>query len=121
MKVTQALETLVESTEPGPAAAEPAPSHAPPLRPVAEFLVTLLIGILFARSFVAEAYIVPTGSMAPTLLGLHREYVCPSCTQRFDLGMDESGRSGRPVCPNCGEGNLLREAAVECSGDRLLV
>src|SRR5262249_38981740 len=46
---------------------------------------------------------------------------CPSCTQRFDLGMDESGRSGRPVCPNCGEGNLLREAAVECSGDRLLV
>ena len=101
--------------------------HAPttpepsPLRPTAEFLVVLLIGILVFRSFAAEAYIVPTGSMAPTLLGLHREYVCNNCRKHYDLGMDEQGRSGRPVCPNCGESPHPADPGVERSGDRLLV
>jgi signal peptidase I len=90
-------------------------------RQVAEFLVVLLTGILLFRTFAAEAYIVPTGSMAPTLLGLHRDLVCPSCGFRFALGMDEQGRSGRPVCPNCGHAEWPLSAGVETSGDRLLV
>ncbi|MBX6312125.1 MAG: signal peptidase I [Isosphaeraceae bacterium] len=90
-------------------------------RATAEFLVILLIGILFSRTFAAEAYIVPTGSMAPTLLGLHREFTCPNCDKSFALGMDERGRSGRPVCPNCGHAGWERAEAVDCNGDRLLV
>jgi signal peptidase I len=86
-----------------------------------EFLVVLGIGILFSRTFAAEAYVVPTGSMAPTLLGMHREYLCPNCKIRFNLGMDEEGRSGRPICPNCGQAELDRASAIECNGDRLLV
>ena len=91
-----------------------APRHG--ARSTVEFLLVLLIGILLVRGFSAEAYIVPTGSMAPTLLGLHREYVCPNCGHRFDLGMDELGRSGRSVCPNndstsrCGRRLLLRDS-----------
>jgi signal peptidase I len=103
---------------------EPPPDRRPasPVpRATAEFLVVLLIGILFSRAFAAEAYIVPTGSMAPTLLGLHREYVCPNCGLRFDLGMDDQGRSGRSVCPNCGEDELTPSSGVDCNGDRLLV
>ena len=92
-----------------------------PLRPTAEFLVVLLVGILVFRSFAAEAYIVPTGSMAPTLLGLHREFTCDNCKKPYDLGMDERGRSGRPVCPNCGESARAGDNGVERSGDRLLV
>lgn len=90
-------------------------------RAVAEFLVTLLIGIILFRTFAAEAYIVPTGSMAPTLLGTHRDYRCPNCRLRFALGMDEQGRSGRPGCPNCGQSEWHAQAGVENSGDRLLV
>jgi signal peptidase I len=90
-------------------------------RQALEFLSILLIGILIARTFAAEAYIVPTGSMAPTLLGQHRDVVCPGCSLRFALGVDEDGHAGRPVCPNCGHMNWDRQEMPEGHGDRLLV
>lgn len=90
-------------------------------RQLVDFLVVLLVGILFTRTFLAEAYIVPTGSMAPTLLGIHQSYTCPNCRHRFALGMDESGYSGHPVCPNCGFENWGDAPGVLGSGDRLLV
>ncbi|MHC5537758.1 signal peptidase I [Singulisphaera rosea] len=96
-------------------------SHSGVVRQTVEFLVVLTLGILLFRTFAAEAYIVPTGSMAPTLLGLHEELVCPNCGIRFALGVDEEGRSGRPLCPNCGQSNFDHVPAVECNGDRLLV
>jgi signal peptidase I len=107
-----------------PAAPSPVPAphrRGSVHRATAEFLVLLAIGILFSRTFAAEAYIVPTGSMAPTLLGMHREYHCPNCEKRFALGLDEDGRSGRPICPNCGHAELDRAQSIECTGDRLLV
>ena len=91
-------------------------------RQVVEFLVLLVAGIIVIRFFVAEAYVVPTGSMAPTILGFHWEADCPNCGARFAVGMDESGRlMGRPVCPNCGQDGFDPNAGVAASGDRLLV
>src|SRR4051812_31876498 len=91
------------------------------VRQTVEFLIVLALSILMFRTFAAEAYIVPTGSMAPTLLGDHEEVVCPNCQIRFALGLDEDARAGRPICPNCGQGKFDRAAAVACSGDRVLV
>ncbi len=91
------------------------------VRQTFEFLILLSITILVLRTFAAEAYIVPTGSMAPTLLGNHKEVACPNCGIRFALGLDEEGRAGRPVCGNCGQADFDGETAVECQGDRLLV
>ncbi len=106
-------------------AATPVASHARSgailARPTVEFLVILSLSILVFRTFAAEAYIVPTGSMAPTLLGDHEEIVCPNCAIRFALGVDEDSPSARPLCPNCGTAVLDRAAAVACSGDRVLV
>ncbi len=113
--------------EPAGPVAPPRPSVAPSVRvglsarSTVEFLIILFMGILFARAFAAEAYIVPTGSMAPTLLGMHRDFVCPNCGKRFSLGMDEDGRLGRPVCPNCGQTELAEAPASDGLGDRLLV
>ena len=91
-------------------------------RQVIEFLVLLVAGIILVRYFVAEAYVVPTGSMAPTILGFHWEVECPNCHARFAVGMDETGRLiGRPVCPNCGQDGLDSSVGVAASGDRLLV
>jgi signal peptidase I len=90
-------------------------------RPTVEFLVLLSLSILLFRTFAAEAYIVPTGSMAPTLLGDHEEIVCPKCAMRFALGDDGESISAKPLCPNCGTVVLDRTAAVTCSGDRVLV
>jgi signal peptidase I len=91
------------------------------VRQTVEFLVCLGLCILLSRTFAAEAYVVPTGSMAPTLLGNHRELICPNCGFRFSLGVDEDGRSGRPVCPNCGLRKLDDAPALDCNGDRVLV
>jgi signal peptidase I len=90
-------------------------------RPTVEFLVLLALSILLFRTFAAEAYIVPSGSMAPTLLGDHEEIVCPDCGFRFALGLDEDRRASKPLCPNCGTLVADRAGAVGCSGDRVLV
>jgi len=46
---------------------------------IESFAVALILAFLF-RAFVAEAFVIPTGSMAPTLMGAHK-----------DVSSDESG------------------------------
>ena len=107
-----------------PVDADPGRSPRPgrgPVRQTVELLVSLVLCVILVRTFSAEAYVVPTGSMAPTLLGWHRELVCPNCESPFDVGIDEEGRTGPAVCPNCGEADLDPVPAVECGGDRVLV
>ena len=91
------------------------------VRQTVEFLVVLSLCIMLFRTFAAEAYVVPTGSMAPTLVGHHKEVACPNCRYRYVLGMDEQGRTGRPVCPNCGQYGGEIADAEGSGGDRLLV
>ena len=95
--------------------------NEPIRRQTVEFLLVLGIAMLLLRTFGAEAYVVPTGSMAPTLLGYHKVLTCPNCKFSFVVGMDEQGITGRPVCPNCGQDGLGNVPAVESNGDRLLV
>lgn len=112
-------EPLAEASEPHPAPSSLAVVAL--VRQTVELLVVLGLGIVLFRTFAAEAYIVPTGSMAPTLLGLHKEVACGNCRFRFAVGMDEQGRSARPICPNCGQLEADAGAAVASTGDRLLV
>jgi len=110
-------------TDPRPAAhcgtqADPASGV---IRQTVDLVVVLCLGVLVFRTFSAEAYVVPTGSMAPTLLGNHRELTCPNCDYIFVIGLDEEGRPPHPVCPNCGKTDLENVPAVECNGDRVLV
>lgn len=101
--------------------ADPAEAMSVLIRQTAEFLVILILCIMIFRTFAAEAYVVPTGSMAPTLVGQHKEVACPNCRFRYVLGMDEQGRTGRPVCPNCGQYGGEVTDAEGTGGDRLLV
>jgi signal peptidase I len=41
---------------------------------------------LLFRAFEAEAFVIPTGSMAPTLMGRHKDLVCVDCGADFRLG-----------------------------------
>ena len=91
------------------------------MRQTVELMVLLCLCVLLVRTFSAEAYVVPTGSMAPTLLGLHREITCTNCSFMFVVGIDEEGQSGRAVCPNCGQRGPDDTPAIECGGDRVLV
>jgi len=60
-------------------AAQPA-KEKPPEGSIKETLISLAISFVMAlvfRSYVVEAFVIPTGSMAPTLLGAHIQFRSP--------------------------------------------
>jgi signal peptidase I len=91
-------------------------------RRLLEIGVLVLTGLLLFRAVVAEPYSVPTGSMAPALLGNHKAIPCPHCGYPVTVGVGESTQvsPGAPACPNCGN-YLDLDGVPVCSGDHVLV
>jgi signal peptidase I len=85
---------------------------------------------LFFRAFLIDIYQVPTGSMAPALLGHHRACICPRCgfpvqvcLHERDDGADEARERWYrdAFCPNCGATALGLNQSPFVAGERLLV
>ncbi len=96
---------------------------------VESIAIAFVLAFLF-KTFQAEAYVIPTGSMAPTLYGRHKEVQCDGCGFRFALGasseVDQSsgrliGRISEAYCSNCGKRNENAAFAPVFNGDRILV
>jgi signal peptidase I len=98
---------------------------------VEAFVVAFILALLF-RAFLAEAFVIPTGSMAPTLMGAHKDLDCQRCQTRFQVGASRE-RSGTEtnlvvvagICPNCRYANSLDlkddSDHATFNGDRILV
>ena len=94
---------------------------------VESIVVAFLLAFLF-RAFEAEAFVIPTGSMAPTLYGRHKETNCDQCGHLITIGaseeVDDAGylrsRLETSLCPNCRAPNSIKNAPV-FRGDRILV
>src|SRR5437868_11984447 len=54
---------------------------------LASIAVIFLVVFLFLRVGFVEPFGVPTGSMAPTLIGNHREGPCPRCGYPVRVGL----------------------------------
>lgn len=92
--------------------------------------VAFILAFLF-RTFEAEAFVIPTGSMADTLMGLHKDVECKECGHPYRVGIStgmSDQTSGVPkgldvvrsVCPLCRyEMDVRHEKPF--SGDRVLV
>ena len=90
-------------------------------------LVTCALAI--ARAVVVEAFEIPTGSMAPCLLGRHRVCICPQCGHEVVVGrhrLDPEGgtKAGlyrKAFCHHCDHFPLPVADAVEKPGDQVIV
>src|SRR5580658_2830424 len=89
-----------------PARSEPRPKEGH--RDTVEAIVVAFILALVVRGFEAQAFVIPTGSMAPTLMGRHKEVACPQCGFIYAVNASEEVEprsSSRAVhsglCGNC--------------------
>ena len=59
------------------------------LRELIETVVFVTVLVLLLKSFVAEAFVIPTGSMAETLHGWRAYVTCPVCGHEFPVNASE--------------------------------
>ena len=109
------------------------PSGLAGVKDTVEAIIIALILALTFRAFMVEAFVIPTGSMAPTLLGAHYRVICPKCGYEFAESADvnrQYHRESRRImgeaegmltdntalpaedyrtCPNCGYHISARE------------
>ena len=94
----------------GPVKPKPPEEHRDAYREVVETIVFVVVLVLLLKTFVAEAFVIPTGSMAETLWGIQRVVECPECKYQFPVNFANqvSPQKGRPrqivtgcTCPNC--------------------
>jgi signal peptidase I len=82
------------------------------------------------KLFVAEAYVVPTNAMAPTVIGYHREATCPHCQGLLILPAAPPGDPFQPpidedrpgICVSCRKNSVKLGASPKVHpADRILV
>ncbi len=88
-------------------------------------IVAFILAFVF-RAFVAEAFVIPTGSMAPNLYGVHRMMTCSACGMEYAYGFSPApaGKLVPPnklICPNCGYGGDEKVTTNPDNGDRIFV
>lgn len=114
-------------------------------REIVESVVIAFILAFLFRTFEAEAFVIPTGSMASTLMGVHKDVNCRQCGLEYQIGASQEEdaaelmagyghRLPQPeqqefwdktlvkfgTCPNCGYTMNVREQET-FQGDRILV
>ena len=107
-----------------PLEAQPAPTsgsfHA--TRETIESIVVAFVLAFLFRTFQAEAFVIPTGSMSPSLMGQHKDVHCSECGCRFRTTASTEGEEGvgmglpadqrqvlAGVCPMCRQTVAFRE------------
>jgi signal peptidase I len=83
-------------------------------------IIALVIALTF-RAFIVEAFVIPTGSMAPTLLGAHFKVICPACGYAYDRDASlyhqiRQTPNGRRVIPGNRDpqAELISNTSVPC-------
>ncbi len=143
--VSKSLETAPAPTSKGPAGAQGTAeakaggswfSPAAIRETIEQVAIAFILALLF-RTFEAEAFVIPTGSMATTLMGRHKDFNCPKCGYPYRLnaseevdsmtGASRNMRIDYGTCPMCrwtaylGPGNPAGEDYPSYTGDRILV
>ena len=65
------------------------------IRENGEAIVVAILLAVIIRHFAVEAFEIPTGSMAPTLYGIHAWAECPNCDTDYNIALRTDSDSGR--------------------------
>src|SRR6185437_11352968 len=114
-------------TAPAASPSRPREGH----RETVEAIAVAFILAFLVRGFVAEAFVIPTGSMAPTLMGRHKEITCPQCGYLYAVNASEevegssadrapTHRVAWGTCGNCRYQTRVKDEP-SFKGDRILV
>src|SRR4051794_14859629 len=129
---TMTPEELLAAAKKARKQALPTPENKDGIRELIECVVFVVVLVLLLKSFVAEAFVIPTGSMAETLLGYQKNVVCPECNYEFPVNcsveVDPQQTEKTDVtgcwCPNCRKHIVFKELGINppwYTGDRVLV
>src|SRR3954449_9803055 len=105
-------ESLTSAKSPVPAAGPVVPTPQQQEGSVKETVESILIAFILAfvfRAFVVEAFVIPTGSMAPTLLGAHMRFTCKECGYTFDTNYATNASSSEDIEIPSRAGPVLEE------------
>ncbi|HUE73029.1 MAG TPA: signal peptidase I, partial [Pirellulaceae bacterium] len=82
---------------------------------VESIAMAVILALLF-RGFVAEAFVIPTGSMAPTLRGLHKDVECPECGLWYQVGASQEMGGRNPDATDSGiqTGDVISGTCPSC-------
>ncbi|MDR1486202.1 MAG: S26 family signal peptidase [Planctomycetaceae bacterium] len=125
------------------------PEHVGSIRVMREYVDSLVFALVLAfffKAFAAEAYLIPTGSMASTLMGRHKDVSCEMCGYQFQVSASEESDDhapsrqvdfdGTPIplprvvggtCPQCRHTMYLADDNIDqknyraFNGDRIFV
>jgi signal peptidase I len=99
---------------------------------IESILVAFILAFVF-RAFIVEAFVIPTGSMATTLMGAHMRLTCADCGREYQVNYSAAQSDGdvpraaimtnMPRCDNCRfEYRPTQPGPVQIHyGDRILV
>ena len=95
------------------------------VRETLETIAFVVFLVLLLKGFVAEAFVIPTGSMATTLFGEHTSCICDRCKYAFTSNNQLNTQAhaiDMVECPNCHYRMFLRgKAGAPEGGDKVLV
>ncbi len=89
--------------------------HYPSSSAIRETIESVVIAFVLAflfRTFEAEAFVIPTGSMAPTLMGRNKDLVCPECGCPYQISA--SSEVNQDGSPKIFDHSQVRVAAGTC-------
>ncbi len=105
-----------------PGAKKPVLEPRDSFRELIETVVFVVVLVLMLKTFLAEAFVIPTGSMADTLLGYHHKVVCEKCgkTNLVNASSEAEPKDGFHVqvvvqyrCENCQAWNSRFKDAID--------
>ena len=128
------LAALLQFVHPFARAVEPAAAKeaaAETARETIDQLLYSFVLLILARALLIEPFVIPTGSMAPTLYGRHKDCECPSCGLDYEIGASCEVNEGGSVllpntritlspCPNCRHPTDVTDA-MAFNGDHVVV